>query len=134
MGVQPLGFGAVGDVQHTLAVALHHIGFATAAGHDRGDRPEEKKYSGATAKKKTLKTKLGGPTQRKHDEVVETKLQADLEQIQDDIAQGHRDKLDWSKKLYPIENKVHLERTNVSLLQVRCFPYMRPFLVYHTST
>merc|ERR1712032_635723 len=78
----------------------------------------EKKFTEASAKNVDLRTKLEDPTQRQHDEKVEKALQDDLEQIQEDIAQGHRDKLEWSKKLYPMEHAMNLERAKVSLLQV----------------
>merc|ERR1711907_221423 len=78
----------------------------------------EKKFSEVTSKNAILRDKLDDPTQRKHDEAMEKQLQDELEKCQEDIAQGHRDKLEWSKKLYPMEHKLHMERAKVSLLQV----------------
>jgi len=78
----------------------------------------DKKYADAITKNAAIREKLDDPTQRKHDEATEKALQDELEQIQEDIAQGHRDKLEWSKKLYPMEHAMNLERAKVSLLQV----------------
>jgi len=78
----------------------------------------DKKYQDFTQKNSVLREKLDDPTQRKHDEELEKKLRNDFVQIQEDIANGHKEKMEWSKKLYPMEHKLHLERAKVSLLQV----------------
>ena len=35
--------------------------------------------------------------------------QAELEGLNDSIAQGHKDKLEWSLKLYPVDHDLHME-------------------------
>merc|ERR1712196_606546 len=78
----------------------------------------DKKHKEKLEKNNALRKKLDDPTQRKHDEELEEKLMKDLGDIQEAIAKGHEDKLEWSKKLYPMQHKLHLERAKVSLLQV----------------
>merc|ERR1712196_482276 len=78
----------------------------------------DKKHKEKLEKNNALRKKLDDPTQRKHDEELEEKLTKDLGDIQEAIAKGHEDKLEWSKKLYPMQHKLHLERAKVSLLQV----------------
>jgi len=65
-----------------------------------------------------LRGKLDDPMQREHDEAEAKELQDELQNMQEEIAQGHRDKLEWSKKLYPKEHQLHMERHKISLLQV----------------
>merc|ERR1719163_1734973 len=65
-----------------------------------------------------LRKKLNDPTQRVHDEAKAKELMARLESIQTEISKGHMLKLEWSRKLYPLEHKLHMERHAISLLQV----------------
>ena len=42
VGIQTLGFGTVSVVQNTIAIAAHHIAFATAAGcHEDAEHTDE---------------------------------------------------------------------------------------------
>jgi len=85
----------------------------------------EKKISEFEKKQESLKktnaevrAKLDDPMQRQHNEEEEKQLMLELEKMQEEIAKGHRDKLEWSKKLYPKEHQLHMERHKISLLQV----------------
>ena len=44
--------------------------------------------------------------------------QKELEEYEKEIDKGHRDKVIWSKKLYPVQHTLEMERTKISLLQV----------------
>jgi len=65
-----------------------------------------------------LRKKLNDPTNRVHDEAKAKELMAKLEATQEEISNGHMLKLEWSRKLYPLEHKLHMERHAISLLQV----------------
>ena len=78
----------------------------------------QKKFDAENEKNQGIIGQLHKPGQREHDEKLAKELQESLDRIQEDIAQGHTDKFEWSRKLYPKEHELNLHRHSIRLLQV----------------
>lgn len=81
-------------------------------------REVDRKYDQAKLVNIQLRDKLDDPSKRVHDEAKAKKLEEDIATIQTEIETGHKERLEWSKRLYPKNHELHLQRHKIRLLQV----------------